>query len=332
MTVRHYHITDTGSPGRNLTGANINRLRQLLRACLVDGYQGKPGAGWRVIHEHNRGFSLQNGPGTGIINFVQNSAADNPDEVIQVYLCETATNTSGAILVGDNLRSGPWYQGSSVTTRHTIDAYWMLFNGLTVLNWSVMADERSCILTMVGANNSVSDFNGFSSLSLYFGEVASDNGLSGAATFVAVGGQISAVGAVSQDGGTLGGGSTTLRDMRTGLVISGGYTDCYSPEVADGNGIVTAGVGLTATQAVPAQIMPSQVRAFSASGGFVGRFRGLVVDGALKRFGLRTTLRALGLAETLDSLGKPVTVGGVVLVPFGNAHYQYLASPDPAYW
>lgn len=332
MAVRHYHSTDTGSPGRSLTGANINRLRQILRACLVDGYQGKPGAGWRIVHEHTRGFSLQNGPSTGIINFVQNSSADNPDEVLQVYLLETVTSTSAALLSGDNLRSGPWYQGSSVTTRHTINAYWPLFSGLSTLTWSVMADERSCILTLIGSASAVTGFNSFASLSLYFGEIASDNGLSGAATFVAVGGQLSTSSAVSQDGGTLGGGSTTLRDMRTGLAIAGGYTDCYSPEIADGNSISTPAVVLGTTQVVPAQIVPSPLRAFSASGGFVGRFRGLLADGALKRFGLGATLRTLGLSEVIDSLGKPVTVGGLVLAPFGNAHYQYLASPDPAYW
>lgn len=330
MTAIHYHSTDTGSPGRNLTGATINRLRQMLRACLVDGYQGKPGAGWRIIHEHARGFSLQNGPGTGIINFVQNSAADNPDEVISVYLLETVTSTAGAILTGDNLRSGPWYSGSSGTDRHTINGYWSLAANISTLVWSVVADDRTCLFTAANANSTPTATNAFGSISLYFGEIKSDLGLTGPATFVACGGQITSAGANSQDGMTMAGGYTALRNMKSGLLMPGNTTDCYCPEMSDIG--LTTGQNIADDMLVPAEIRVNPLRVYSASAGIAGKFRGCVADDTLRRFGLKTMFRALGLPVDMNSVGKMVDVGGISMAPFAVAKAQYLATTHPDFW
>ncbi|MFU4999540.1 hypothetical protein [Pseudomonas paraeruginosa] len=332
MAITHYHSTDTGSPGRSLSGSTINRLRQILRACLVDGYQGKPGAGWRVIHEHERGFSLQNGPGTGIINFVQNSSAENPDEVIQIYLLETVTSTSAAILSGDNLRSGTWYSGSNVTTRHTMNGYWILAANLSWIVWSVVADERTCIFTAGIGNAAPTAINAFGSMSLYFGEIKSDLGLSGAATFVASGGQITAPNVASQDGFTLSGGYTVLRNMKSGLFIPAGTTDCYCPEMSDGDRVLTTGQNIADTLVVPAEIRVNPLRAYSGSGGIVGKFRGCVADDTLRRYGIATLFRTLGLPVDMNSIGRMVDVGGISLAPFANAKYQFMATTHPDFW
>lgn len=330
MTAIHYHSTDTGSPGRSLTGANINRLRQILRACLVDGYQGKPGAGWRIIHEHARGFSLQNGPGTGIINFVQNSAADNPDEVISVYLLETVTSTSAAILTGDNLRSGTWFSGSSITTRHTINAYWTLAANLSSLVWSVIADDRTCIFTAANANSAPTATNAFGSISIYFGEIKSDLGLSGPANFVACGGQITGAGVASQDGMTMAGGYTVLRNLKSGLLMPATTTDCYCPEMSDLG--LTTGQNIPDDMMVPAEIRMNPLRVYSASAGIAGKFRGCVSDDTLRRYGLKTMFRALGLAVDMNSVGKMVNVSGISLAPFAVAKAQYLATTHSDFW
>ncbi|BBP81173.1 hypothetical protein PHLH8_08150 [Pseudomonas sp. Pc102] len=55
MTLRIYRSTDTGAPTRGaLTGLPVNMLRQILRACLVDGYGTQPSAGWSLVDEGGR--------------------------------------------------------------------------------------------------------------------------------------------------------------------------------------------------------------------------------------------------------------------------------------
>lgn len=332
MTATHYHSTDTGSPGINLTGSNINRLRQILRACLVDGYQGKAAAGWRIIHEHARGFSLQNGPGTGIINFVQNSAADIANEVIQIYLLESAADTSAALLTGDNPRSGPWYTGSSNASRHTMNIYWPLVANVAAAVWGVVADERTCILTCGSTNGTVTQLSALGMSSLYFGEIKSGIELSGAATFVACGGQISAPSSASVSGGTMSGGYTALRNLGTGLISPAAAVDLACPEFTDGLAVDTASINIADAHLVPSDLRLNPLRVVSGQAGAVGWFRGCVSDDSLRRYGMKTTLRTLGLAQSLESLGKLIDVQGYKLAAFGNGSYQFLATTHPDFW
>ena len=113
MTIRIYSSLDTGAPilPNRSSQRLIDNLLIVLKACLVDGYTGKPSAGWTLAHAHANGFSLSNGE--GIISFVHNAA-----NAVQVYLMEAITNGSAALPEGVNRRSGPWFEGATTSNRH----------------------------------------------------------------------------------------------------------------------------------------------------------------------------------------------------------------------
>lgn len=112
MTIRVYSSLDTGAPV--LSGARLfDNLRTVLLAALVNGYGGKPGAGWTVAHDVADGFSLSNGE--GVISIVHSHA-----QAVAVYIMEAVTDPSTALPGGINRRSGRWFDGQSIADRQFI--------------------------------------------------------------------------------------------------------------------------------------------------------------------------------------------------------------------
>ncbi|WP_275629074.1 hypothetical protein [Pseudomonas sp. 273] len=317
---RIYHWQDTGSPSRTLTGTVANKLRTILLACLVNGYQDKPGAGWTLVHDATGGFSLRNGPGTGIINISDYDSSTYM--VIKVTLLETITgDLTKSIPSGDNLRSG---QGAPSATPHLLPLYGFQQN-LSTAVWTVVADERSfCMYMGGGAQDATS--TGYATLRaawLYAGETS--NG-----TFVAFGGTLTgSPSSPSYDGD----GYTVLRDPVTGLVISGAGLELTS------GGVSTVQATLAMTDPVGGlDLLPYPLLygdRVSGSAVSVGSLRGVVVSPRHLRMNDSSAEALLGLPVSGDSRGKPMTIDGITLCPVAGglpARCRCFLTDHADYW
>ncbi|MDM1697087.1 hypothetical protein HX099_10520 [Thiopseudomonas alkaliphila] len=133
-----YSSDDAGSPGANPTGNRLDKIRSILKACLVDGYGDKPAAGWELVHDLPTGFSLSNGE--GVINFVNGEAGHTGDR-IGIYIAEKATDTSSGLIEGVNLRSGGWIRDLNLNgTKHTYQS------GSNWDKWLVVADNKTVFI------------------------------------------------------------------------------------------------------------------------------------------------------------------------------------------
>jgi|GEM_PF-1016687 len=336
MAIRIYRSTDTGAPTRGaLTGLPVNMLRQILRACLVDGYGGKPSAGWSIVDEGSAGFSITNGPGSGIVNFWMPVAA-TLYYPIAVYLAESFTGSSGGKITGDNLRSGNWYTGSTVTQRHMLFPSQFLMNSeLAYSYWTVIADERTALFLMNSRLASGADQR--YDLFLYLGEI--DSPLTGPARFVVSGGSNSYTEAqnVNNFGGVFfrgfGMGCTALRNLNTG-VIPASAVAFYPSE------LVMAGTNSTSD--MPADCVYGDKLTFSrakvftgaATGlGHAGFFRGILVEPSLAVYSWQTAMSALGLPRADSSPGTFVgPAGNAVAVFSGRGVNTFFATDNPAFW
>lgn len=179
---RFYSWDDVGSPGRNLSGNTQNRFKQILKACLVDGYGDKKGAGWSIGHEHTNGFSLVSGRGDFVINFVSDLTAQGSypamsSYCIHIYCANSITSSDSAIIDGANLCSGDFRRSlTDPMTRHNVgSAREVLKDELSSLHWTVLADENTVIISASTASSKTApvDF----SFSIYFGEVVTTTGI-----------------------------------------------------------------------------------------------------------------------------------------------------------
>lgn len=167
MAITVYTSLDAGAPVLPALSSQriIDNLKVILMACLVNGYSGKPAAGWTVGHEHADGFSLSNGE--GYINFVHASST-----AFACYLMESLTDKTTALAGGYNRRSGPWFDGQTTTLRQ------YFYNGgfsSTSANkqWMVVADDKTAIVFLTGAPAPAIDVTNYYGGGLYFGRYLS---------------------------------------------------------------------------------------------------------------------------------------------------------------
>lgn len=296
---RIYHWQDTGSPGRSLSGNASARLRTILLACLVNGYQGKPPAGWTLVHDATGGFSLRNGPGTGIINLSDFSTLSYG--TLQVTLLETVTgNLTSPIPSGDNLRSGA---GAPSSAPHQFSAY-SVYNFLSSAVWTVVADEKSFCL-FIGGNtqdSTATGYTGHRSGWLYAGETTEGR-------FVAFGGQ----NASTATAGTWpGNGFTVLRDPATGLVISGAGGELQGGGIDTVQATLGVSDSLGRLDLAPYPLIYGDRVTGAAAA--VGSLRGVVFSPRHLRLQDSSAQALLGLANSADNRGKPAVVGGMTLM------------------
>lgn len=168
-----YTWKDANGPGINLTGNNQNRLKQILKACLIDGYGDKPSAGWEMVHEHPNGFSLTNGH--GVINLVSD-LPNMSNKSTHIYLIQNVHDKTQAILGGDGLCSGEYRKGISDTNRRHS------FSAEKINKWVLIADKN----TFVFFAHSPGSYN---NVSLYVGQL--NEVMDGFKPFVCFGGWIS---------------------------------------------------------------------------------------------------------------------------------------------
>lgn len=334
MTVRVYSSLDTGAT--TLSGDLYDRLRAILRACLVDGYGSKPAAGWTVGHDVSGGFSLSNGD--GVINLVRTAAAN-----VAVYIMEAITDASAALAGGVNRRSAGWYDGSSATER------FYLFNngGLTGTNnphWVLIADDKTCMLCAGGAISTADQTNSTYSTAIYFGNYVNVLGLTGAASFCCLGGHNSTG---SGSGQTLGNSNyrhgMALRNPYTGL-IEQGATARYGASAAMHSRGVTAMTSIPTLQVD--RLLPVRAglmcygaglngSATGTTAALAGYLRGLISEPMLCTGKLSNVLALFGLSNVWQSRCAAISLpGGRSWVPIypHESDMGFFASLDAADW
>ncbi|WP_349571021.1 hypothetical protein [Azotobacter salinestris] len=332
MTVRFYSSLDAGAPA--LSGDLYDRVRQVLLACLVNGYGSKPAAGWTVGHDVSGGFSLGNGD--GYINWVRNAVA----QYLGVYIMESITDGSTALATGINRRSGGW--GDDVTTTERGYFYQSNgFNGGTNPHWSLVADSKTVIF-LAGAGGNGADAGstplGFAH---YFGAYISAVGFEGAATFCSLGN-----GSNSASTHALGRGSqrygSCLRNPETGLVSQGVLARYgVSPAVhwRDNPAVITVPVLL------PSRLQPVRAALLyhggeytaqtSGEAGIAGYLRGLISEPTLAGTKLSAVCGLFGQPNTWQSRVTPIDLpNGKQWVPIypTSAELGFFVSLDPADW
>lgn len=135
-----YRSTDPGAPDM----ANFSQpTYEVLRACLIDGYQGKAPAGWSLVHDDyaNSGiFTITNAKKTGVMGIVKSSyyQAD-----INIFVADAMIDATHAA----NARSGR----SAITSITDLDSRndqhrFMHRPSYFYKNWCVIANENFAIV------------------------------------------------------------------------------------------------------------------------------------------------------------------------------------------
>lgn len=327
-TPRFYCWDDDGSPGRNLTGNIQNRLKQILVACLVNGYSTKPSAGWTLEHEHANGFTLSNGD--GYINFVSNLPAVEPYPAMQVngihiYVAESLTDVGEAIIDGANLCSGNYRKGfpePAGYTRHSMGfPGWPLDGEVSSLQWVLVADNKTFIISC-SASTAVDNNNTTRSFTFYAGAAVLDTP---AASFIALGGGVYPYG---EGGGAPAycGGFSAPVDVTTGFAQS--IVMGAEPYISS-SGFSTEDRSLPA----PTQLNLQQPR-LRAGENLVGRLRGAVYDDLLRSFyGWQGHLEALGFSgANYTDRGKVVEIDGYNYAFARSFAGNSILTDNPVFW
>lgn len=329
-TPRFYSWDDDGSPGRNLSGNNQNRLKQILVPCLVTGYGDKPGAGWTLEHEHANGFTLSNGH--NYINFVSNLPAMTPypamnSYVVHIYAAESLTDTSGAIIDGANLCSGTFRKGipeDSRFPRHLLGYVSRpLDSQVTTLQWTLVADDKTFTLNCSSSSSIDSAGSGPNyAFTFYAGEANLDAHVTG--NFVALGGDIGSYNS-SPNIYALGKGYTAPIDLFSSLAQTVNVgSEPYSSTYALGSD-AQPGKSL-------ARLNLQQPRLFFADN-FLGRLRGVVYDDVLRNYGWQEHLKVLGFSGSdFTDRGKLVEIDGYNYAFARSASGNSILTDNPAFW
>lgn len=320
-----YSWDDSGSPGRNLSGNLQNRLKQILSACLVSGYGTKGPAGWKLAHEHENGFALENKEGDFVVNFVSNLVGINPLS-IHIYTASSLYPSSEAIISGANLCSGLWSAGSGIQTRHMIPhASEILSDDIGRTVWTVVADEKTFVFNISNHNSQI-ESNGYLSFSIYVGDIADCDIKSS----VVLGGNVQPItGGQSMDKYPYSIGFSAPINPATGL----------SERVVIGaEPFLNYIVGRY--NYLPSYINPKPQKelAFrrpnvSVGGDYVGRLRGVAYDDSFcSTHGWPYHLKCLGLAEDYSLRASVVKLGGNNYVFARSARINSFLTDNPEFW
>lgn len=148
-----YRSTDPGAPDM----ANFNQpTYEVLRACLIDGYQGKAPAGWSLVHdtyESNGIFTITNAKKTGVMGLVKSSQyyAD-----VNIFVADAMVDSATAV----NARSGR----SAITSITDLDSRtdqhrFMQRPSYFYKNWCVIANENFAIVMFARQSGYLTNVN-----------------------------------------------------------------------------------------------------------------------------------------------------------------------------
>lgn len=324
-TPRFYSWDDDGSPGRALTGNLQNKWKQILVPCLVTGYGDKPGAGWTLEHEHANGFTLSNGQ--NYINFVSNLPAIAPypamsTESMHVYVAESLTGTSGAVIEGANLCSGKFRAGITEEAGYPRHCFWVnpVFSGLSTVKWLVLATNDTVVISCSSDSALVNTGYQFS---IFFGNVLND--IEGLNSFTVLGGGIANYSGYAETR-TLTGSNTSPRNMLTGLAeFSQTLTEPFQTFLA------TFRVNTPPAQ-LPSKLSLQSPRV-KVNDLFVGTLPGVAYDDVFSIYAFVGYLRGLGITEdTFSNRYKVVTIDGFQYAGAPGFNGGFIMTNNPAFW
>lgn len=209
-----YKYSDPGVPGYSFSTDNGSQLhfaalKVVLKACLVSGYGSKQPAGWELISEGTDWLTLRNGSHSGYFHlaYYSNGSSSRVDIYVAASFAGVSSppQMSGVGVVSGNVFNSSAPQRLLVT--------W-LANNPSYHAWTLIADERSFVLSWTGNNSGVVFPPSYlaTQISLYAGETTRGD-------FISVGGTNQAsTGSVSARFDT--DGVSWLSDPESGLLVS----------------------------------------------------------------------------------------------------------------
>lgn len=301
-TPRIYRWDDFGSPGGVPPGSNLDKLKAIFKACLVDGYGDQPAAGWEMVHEHPNGFSITNGD--GVLNVVS-GAHGHPTAGFGFYIAQEVTDTSEALIGGVNLRSNGWIPELSLNgAKHA------LYDNIGWKQWVLIANNKS--VTFYNAHGSAPSYNYYEhALLLSFGE---PKGTEFAGNFFCTG--------------------NTSERYRQGSILNNTADNILSAYICTVNPSGSSS-GLVDSSSKSANNIFLQPAELVVNNYTSGTIPGVVHDAyyTLRGTYWSKALDALGLKNDFwGSVGKPVNAGGYELAYLYGHSQSFFITTDPRFW
>lgn len=303
---RVYCRDDPGSPvyGFGESGSiGWHAFKEILKACLINGYGSRVAAGWSLINEGDRFIVLRNGSGSGYVGFTHNQISD---QFCTVWLAQTYIGMSGNFMNGDGLRSG---LAAGNLVPHKFHMFF-LAQHTDRSSWYVVADERTFVMAAGGFFDSSQIANAdYDFRSFYVGETSDGY-------FVAVGGEnVAGTSSARAHFNQL--GATLLINPVTGLLVGSGAITVSIPS------LYTTSPSSRSESLALGDIDVGRARIYGA-GVSAGKMRGVVI---VPDVALDHTYQA-GL-----NLGLPIAVNArtfATALPMGDASTWFLGLKSPA--
>lgn len=323
-----YHRDQPGAPaltyGPN-SQVGFNALKAIVKACLVDGYPGRPAAGWALINEGADFIVLRNGALSGFVCFTLVSG------VVRVYLADTYTGMAGNIMTGAGVKSGN-ASGSTVPQAVNIPHAAAYPSSST---WVVIADEKTAVLAIYGHNNSANVLMtdapySHSSFTLCIGEDSLGRFLcagGGASTNTS---NVSSV--LAYDGGF-----TALKNPVTGLLLGADALALYIPAASATTASATANAAAAAAAAALPEVALVPI-SWTVAGAAPARLRGIALCPAVQAVTYPSTaaqyLGRPGPMYVRDG-NQPIDLGDGNSYFVRAGHYYsmfWLITDNPEFW
>lgn len=320
MAVTIYTHHDAAGPGLSLTGNNLAKFLQILVPCLVNGYTGKPAAGWTLEQNIASGFSLSRASG-GAVNFTKTSNTNG----LQLYLLESISSITTSPPTGQNLRSLRYSASSNATEGNR---QWLrLTDSASIQGWFVAATPEAFILH-IRTTTSVSDTSDNESLTLFCGSAKLFSPLSGVQNMMALSGSDYGASTVSEVYNYLfEQGYTTLRDPISGTVVTGAGLVLYgSPAYMQ-----QSRYGLAPPDNWPDKLRLNPLNMIYGAS-FVGFVPGVLFDAVVGHFQAGGLMSALGWTPSVEAWRSPKVIDGHNVWPLPTQWGLLLVTDDATYW
>lgn len=321
MAVTIYTHHDAAGPGLSLTGNNLAKLLQILVPCLVNGYAGKPAAGWTLAQNISNGFTLAR-PSGAAVNFTRTQVYG-----LMLYLMESLTSGAASPPTGQNLRSQSYSAASNPG-----DTYrqWIYFlDSATVRSWFVAATADAFLLH-VRFTDAVDDSSYVTSLNLFVGAAKLYSGLTGIQNMYALSGGSQVVTHTSNgfSNNLFCVGYTGLRDPLTGAAISGAGLDIYAAP----HNMQQYATYLSPLPSALPPVLRLQPLHMAYGGNYVGLLPGVLYDNVLGHYAPGALMSALGFTPSVEAWKSPKVINGQNVWPIPTHWGLLFVTDDPGAW
>ncbi|WP_312374271.1 hypothetical protein [Stutzerimonas nitrititolerans] len=324
-----YHRDQPGAPALTYSAAaasvaQFQILKEILKACLIDGYGEAPAAGWELVNEGTNFIVLRNGSRSGYVCLTCTG------QLFRIYLSATYTGMNGNVMAGDGLKSGVTANNG---TPQALGNYCIAYSPASS-SWAVVADEKTFVLSQTSALSptptslATTATLAYVGATLYVGEDTQGH-------FISVGGQNTASNTYSAALGKFSGlGFTSLVDPSTGLLVDSGGLSVHTPQFRDDNSY------LALNSVVYPLAGATLAKAFWVGGEvYAGELRGVAVVSELPNTtNTSHAARSLGYPEVMN------TRTGSTPLDLGDEHFYFcrmgqlnacpffLLTDNPEFW